>query len=315
MKRVSKRTSKRTSKRASVAIAEFREWRRFLGEFRRSEGFDLSTPGGFSRYLLAVYGKSAPTGMLSLIHRHFDRHAVPYDLYFESWLDAMAPDGMFAARGVHSLAFLPGDDIMGTIVQERNARGSDESNYSMNIVVASWMFSTRLVDHAFPRITKTWARGAAALESAAANPSLLNRSIRVPPNSSAEERSELPPSRIRRAFYLSQTPTVIVTRLDKRDLNGFGGDSESGDTVEAEVKARFCEPRCVEHLFVASAVHKLGRPVSTAVRRRYALDHHLEVTGQVMGDPQVLLLHPDANVRGRLVRHLPEMWTWYEIDR
>ena len=94
------------------------------------------------------------------------------------------------------------------------------------------------------------------------------------------------------------------------DLRSFGGDSESGDTNEAEIYVDHCEPRCVKRMFVASSLHKLGRGVRETDRRWYALDEHRVATGR---DGLALTLHPDVRA-GRVVRNLPAGWSWYEVE-
>lgn len=262
-------------------------------EGREAVGYDLRHPVGFSQYLYAAYGQNRVPRIGDLIMEAFkvtngkgswkDR----YSVIFKSFIRAMAPHGMCVARGMHSIGFLPGEDIERLVMPMYS-----ESSYSENIVVASWLFSTRflhpkMLSHA--RLTPSWARAARDL---------------IQRGHSNQE-----------AVRLSQSPVVLVSHVTLADLYSWGGDSESGETHEAELKIKNCEPRCLRHIFVAST-RPLGRAVREDERRYYGLDSHIEHSyTDSYGSRQPLYLHPDTKAKGKTVKHLPPGWTWYEVKR
>lgn len=307
---------KRTSTSATKALDA---WAKDLEAFRVAHGFDLSEPVGFSRLLLATYGPQSVEGDFDTLtdsekaaEKYGFSTSKQYKDVFVAWVRAMAPHGMIAARGLHSLGFLPGDDIASFLFSRRNP---EEDNFSQNVAYAAFHFATFYVAGGWPRVTKSWARAAATLDSQA------ERAVGVQVRDNKPERqgpcwANLSP-KVRKAILRSQCPVVVVAKLDPLNMRGWGGDSESGPVMEAEVKVAPCEPACVERLFVASAVHKLGKPVSAEMRRHYALDEHKEIVGRDDSwfvRPPTLYLHPDTPVRARLVKNLPEGWTWYEVD-
>lgn len=347
-------TSKRTSKRTSKALqkverflgssdpigseperyskpkrsaASLAAWSDEIAAFRERVGFDLTEPVGYSEFLLSVFGPDATEPDIQSQMQGLDRAVGHWgkriDTVFDAWADGMAPKGLVCARGLNGLGFLPGDDVAKIVFDSRRSGGRrvrDEhiSFYSMNVPRSVWGFAAYYVESGYPFLTDLWTRAAAAID-----PDVVNYQFRDAEH--AESGSpplmfrlpEYPmPSGVKRAYYLSQCPVVIISHAAPKDLLSFGGDSESGETDEAEVYVRYCEPRCVKHLFVAST-RKLGTPVSAKLRRYYALDEHIEVRGRKTSswdDGPKLILHPDVKTqRGRLVRHLPDEWTWYEV--
>lgn len=321
-----KRTNRRTSKRASSPDG-LKRWAADLSIFREQVGFDLAEPVGFSEYLLAVYGKGVPeeVGRLfdpSVAAEDYGFDAGGYRKMFSAWAKAMAPDGITCARGLHSLGFLPKDDIAKIVFGHGDRSSSD--NYSMNLAYAAFQFATRPVSDLYPSVSALWARSAAVIEPAAAE--AVGVQVRGDVDryrDASRAKKGLPPmlywrsmpKKVRDAISISQCPVVIVSRVGVESMNGWGGDSESGDTMEAELHVKHCEPRCVERFFVASAVHKLGKLVRADERRLFALDEHVVVKGRpVYGDPVSLILHPDTPVKGRVIRNLPDEWKWYEVE-
>jgi hypothetical protein len=324
--RSSKRTSSRRASKKAAPPGGLKRWAADVSVFREQVGFDLSEPVGFSEYLLAVYGKGAPDGAARLFSQADSEKDYGLDASdrktFNAWASAMAPGGLVCARGLHGLGFLPGDNISKIIFDHTERSPFD--NYSMNLAYATYSFATQFVTRLYPDVTELWARSAAAIEPSAAD--AVGVQVRGAVDEWADARRKkrgLPPraywsslsKRARDAILISQCPVVIVSRVAAQDMRWWGGDSESGDTMEAEVHVKHCEPRCVERFFVASAVHKLGRPVSASDRRRFALDEHLVVKVKgAYGEQISLLLHPDAPANGRVVRNLPDEWKWYDVE-
>jgi len=303
-------------------------WSADIVSFRESVGFDLTEPVGFSEYLLAVYGRGAPEQAMELFDttragQRYGFDGAAYRQIFETWATAMAPGGLACMRGLHSIGFLPGDNIPQIIFGHAD-RAERHDNYSMNFAYCVSHFATGSVERYYPSVTDLWARSAAVIDPAAA--ATVGVQVRGKPDAwmDARLRQEGRPPRIywsklpkktRDAILVSQTPVVIVVRTDSSDMVGWGGDSESGDTLEAEIHMKRCEPRCIERFFVASAMHKLGKVVRADERRHFALDEHMVVKGKaVYGEPVSLVLHPDAPAKGRMVRNLPDEWKWYEVE-
>ena len=312
---------RRSSKRKGPSFAE---WKASLVAIRKEVGFDLRNPVGFSEYLLALYGKDPVFHTDDPYHPilnpsfHLEMasgtHAARYASVFRAWHEAIAPHGMICARGLHSLGFLPGDDIPAMVYAGRAMHGrdseewgtgtpSDFSSYSMNLPIAvNWFASNNgRVGKSRLFVTPSLARAAAA-----ADPRALD---------TVGVSTEKVAPAVRQAILASECPVVIVVSGRPADMHGWGGDSESGDTMEAEIHVKHCEPRCVQRFFVASALHKLGKPVRADERRYFALDEHMVVTGRKIGfyDAPKLILHPDAPAKGKIVKNLPADWTWYEV--
>jgi hypothetical protein len=344
-----KRSSRRTSRQKRDALAE---WSRQLAAFRTEVGFDLSEPVGFSEYLLAAYGKKGTDETEKFVSQSHGLELAPgtwkqrVDATFDALTRGFAPDGMVVARGLHGLGFVPGDNIAQMVYAGRDTKEYDRrhriSYYSMNVPVAVSQFATLHTqrpdsDYTLLDVTDMWIRAAEHARPGVKdifdaqeqlNEEFRKRTAHLDGDDDEEyaiferERGELGrrtskmPRDVRVALHLTQCPVVIVARPSRTDLLSFGGDSESGDTSEAEVYVKHCEPRCVEHFFVA-ATYKLGTPVSAALRRRYALDEHIEIAGRkdpTWGGTPKLTLHPDTPVNGgKRVRNLPSEWTWYEV--
>lgn len=324
MARSSKR---RSSKRERPS---FSEWKASLVAIRESVGFDLREPVGFSEYLLALYGKDpvfhtddpyhpilSPTHHLEMAP---GGQKTKYATLFKAWCEALAPHGMVCARGLHSLGFLPGDDVPAMVYANRARHGrdpetwsetSDFSSYSMNLPIAVNWFAARRGRIGEPGsiwdVSPLLARAAAVIDP---------RVLEVVGTRTAKlTKTAKLPTAVRNAIHASECPVVIVVDGKPADMHGWGGDSESGDTMEAEIHMRHCEPKCVQRFFVASALHKLGKPVRADERRYFALDEHMVVTGRKIGfyDAPKLILHPDAPAKGKLVKNLSPDWTWYEV--
>lgn len=295
-----------------------RSWGDELDAARRSIGFDLKEPVGFSQYLLALYGQDADPSLAdtfdvntvigSITRGGKVDHRVAYGAALSTWQRAMAPRGMFAARGLHNVGFSPGEDIAAYLYKRRR----EVSNYSMNAAVAAWEFSSQSL----------WREMGDFYD-----PSLVNTAVRMNPEAFKNVGFQRLPNgnivlpkmsaKIKALVKAAECPVVLAVEVGPGQLQEWGADSESGDTGEAEIKVNHCEPGCVLHLFVASR-HELGRPVPSAVRRRFALDSHLEVKGRenmFTGEPTLLRLHPDTDVRGKVVKHLPDGWEWYEVSK
>jgi hypothetical protein len=337
MRKSSRKTSKKTSKKAGAASA-IAQWGRDVASFRETAGFDVSTPVGFSEYLLSVYGKGVPDEVTKLFDIAEAGRAYGFDAYedyrrvFETWAISIAPSGFVCARGLHGLGFLPGDDIPGTIFgrnpRKGDGRKKDYDYFSLNIEYSIFHFATQYLDKLYPTVSDLWARAASAIDPDAAKYAGVWVRDRVSKeelayrDAQAAKRGEARtpawqevPKRTKDAILASQCPVLIVAHVDAGDMKGWGSDSESGETMEAEVYVKHCEPDCIEKLFVASSGRGLGTPVKADERRYYGLDEHLVVKGKAYSyfDAPNLLLHPDTQAKGRLVKNLPDGWKWYEV--
>lgn len=123
---------------------------------------------------------------------------------------------------------------------------------------------------------------------------------------------------------------LLASKVSLSDMKSFGGDSESGDTMEAEIHMKACEPSCVKHIFVLSN-EKIGSAVPKELRELHALDEHYEArfvhpihrhsrSSPSKTDP-VMYLHTmtpkDAlrSIRGlKLVKHsIPSGFKWQMV--
>ncbi len=282
-----------------------------------------------------------------------------YRKMLRSYLKTFAPTGeMVLSRGLNRVAWKEGEDIRASMAAYRIRRWNEESkgkpstdNYSQNMVVGAYDFST----HRMGRRDYVYVTAALARRIVEEDPTILYEDIaerRVStdpdmevkarkspgkvrkivngkvkmvniPRKARPERRVLLPNEKKKIIALANklvTPTVIIVKAKHKDIEAFGGDSESGDTQEAELKVKACEPGCVEHIFVASRV-KLGRVVSAKLRRLYALDEHLEVEGKWFygsGEPNKIKLElhpatPIGKMKAKLVKHLPKGFDWYEV--
>lgn len=330
----------KTAKRTPEEIRA--QWIHQATDFRKSLDLDLRDARDFSRYLLEVYGaKSDPKWQKIFVDEEQQMLLGNYKAGLLAWQQAMAPEGLQAARGLHSIAFLPGDDIAAMIILRRGSNDYSEgtSNYTMNAPVASWMFSTRGLHREHQVPSALLARAIVAKNKNFQERDLINRLITIeddmcssptrkrasgggrparpePREFSKAERAEI----LRISKDVSQ-PVVLVANIDKENFRSFGGDSESGDTMEAEIKVATCEPDCLAHIFVASRT-PVGTPVDEITARYHALNEHWEVQGRFFsyGDDVTLHLHPETDLgiyksRAKLVKHLPVGFRWYEVHK
>lgn len=318
------------------------EWVEQATAFREELGLDLRDTRAFSRYLVAVYGaKSDPRWQKLFFDDAQNMLLAGYREGLLAWQQAMAPEGLVAARGLHTVSFLPGDDIAGMIILHRdsNEDGEGTSNYTMNAPVASWLFSTRSLLREGHVVSPLLARSIAAQSGKFDEKDLTGRMISLDDEDGpsgkhrAVARGSRPARPAKREFSLSERgeilglckqlsqPVVLVADIDKNNFRAFGGDSESGDTLEAEIKVTTCEPACLAHLFVASRT-PVGDPVGEDVARYHALNEHWEIQGKFFsyGDDVTLYLHPETDLGlyrkgAKLVKHLPPGFRWYEVSK
>ena len=300
-------------------------WGTDLIRFRQRIGFDLREPNGFSRYLIAAYSDHADEddrrlASWSSIKRDYNISKQDERKAFAVWLRSLAPDGLVCARGLHSLSFMPGENIYKIITLGRR---EGVAYYSMNIEKSIADFATRSARKIGGTVSASMAKVAATLdEKALGTVGTLTGYTKEDWDYNVADwaREGDPPPwhtlspKTKHALKISQCPVVVVARVSKDDVEGPGNDSESGDTNEAEIYVMACEPKCIEHIFVASAIHRLGRPVQASVRSHYGLDYHNVLTyddddwGKIS-----LTLHPSVHL-GRRVRNLPPEWVWYEVS-
>lgn len=288
-----RRTSKSTKPHDTRSAAEkVNDWKRSMVALRDAAGFDMSEPWGFSQYLLAMYGKDA----LVTFHSRDPLFSPTYDI--PDWVAEMRgePDtdsGLRAGYDYMMKTWLKTMAPGGIIC----ARGLHSIDALAHEDVMSFVYEGR----GYGSLGRDAREKRSSFTSYSMNVCVAIREFACS-NGKLRARSE--------------TPIVIVSRPKVSDIKGFGSDSESGDTNEAELWIKFCEPRCVERFFVAST-RKIGKPVSADERRYYALDECIIVTGRDMEPwgPPKLRLHPDTPglKGGRLVRNLPDGWKWYEL--
>jgi hypothetical protein len=126
--------------------------------------------------------------------------------------------------------------------------------------------------------------------------------------------------------HLRLDSVAIFSKLPKSLIVGFGQDSESGDTHEAEVYvSRYNVRAQAEAIFILSEGSE-GRPATPDELATYALNAHIEVktrdniVNPAYGESSLrLLLHPLADVRAfplrsaRVVAHKTGRARWRRI--
>lgn len=316
------------------------EWEAEATRFRESLQLNFRDPRDFSRYLVTVYGpKADPAWQQLFVNKASAISLADYPAALAAWQRAMAPEGLQAARGLHSVGFLPGDDILSMVIRERSAQdeGEGTSNYTMNAPIASWLFATQALHREHQSVNALLARAMVAKDRTIEESDLINRTLHkeedFPRSSKAEAsprnrpakfaRREFSDAERRKLLKLSKQvsqPMVMVTSVDKNSFKAFGGDSESGETLEAEIKVRHCEPECLLHVFIASMT-PVGDPVDDDMIRLHALSEHWELEGRYLDyDMDVTLyLHPETELgahrkKAKLVKHLPAGFRWYSLD-
>lgn len=117
-----------------------------------------------------------------------------------------------------------------------------------------------------------------------------------------------------------KTGVLLIASVPHEKVRSFGGDSESGPYMEAELKIDRC-PECIEAVYAISP-NRVGKQVSDKERRYFGLSHYMEVTIQVddFYEPGVIL-HSDTDlgpirdrvIRGRRVTQPPRGLAWWKL--
>jgi len=210
-----------------------------------------------------------------------------YKANFQRYTKIVAPTGMYAARGLHSflVPFLP--DLWELLVKASSL--VSEENYSQNIAAASAMF-------AFPSFPFELAGTPA---SARPRSSFLGAPFVITDSSNddyfkedfghyaqAIQRHYLHQYLREHGISANKTNMIqaikelscgvlIVAKIPHQYLLSYGGDSESGDLLEAEIKVKPCLDKCIQNIFVISAVQPSNSILATLnERKQYCLSYY-----------------------------------------
>ena len=308
-------------------------------------------PEGYSRYLCAVWaGDDAELRRVEVDEHHLGfrpaeparrpktkaereeaarvRH-VAYQQGLQQDLAIMAPDGVYAARGLHGLRAMSGDEAVATVLAE--SRGKRYESYSLNVPKAV----------AFATPPRYWSKfvaegllGEDAPERVRHKKAKRNGpEARWEPDVDAWLRARglrKSYATVKAAVEMLQMCMLLVARVPHDAVLGYGTDSESGPLGEAEIHVRPCdELSCVGRAYVLSA-QPLDHPLATAAERReFALSFY-DVVG-VEYDVTVLDVPVHADVVCRSPRIVgrtkvrtvadmlqglvpePEAFRWYRV--
>lgn len=194
-----------------------------------------------------------------------------YARNFRRWVDAVAPDGIMLARGMHDIPMGTAEEILAFI---RPGQRADES-YSQNLAVAANEFAVRGAYEA---------RDVSRLGGGMGGEAMVKR--QESQATKLRERTlgrggwnKLAPSK--QAAWLNKHygATVTIVKLTPTEAGSFGGDSESGDLQEAELRVGKFPMKRVLRVFALSATPIKGAKLtSLEEQRRFALCQAIRVT-------------------------------------
>lgn len=113
---------------------------------------------------------------------------------------------------------------------------------------------------------------------------------------------------------------LIIHKMVLKEFVEFGGDSESGDAAEAEVKMKKSLPMPPDRVFVHSVNKKLGRAVSKSDIQQFTLEERIVCQASFGGMKFPLYIHPAVDralLKGcswKMVKNKPSSGSWMEID-
>lgn len=113
---------------------------------------------------------------------------------------------------------------------------------------------------------------------------------------------------------------LIVHKMVLKEFVEFGGDSESGDAAEAEVKMKKTLPTPPDRVFVRSINKKAGRAVSKADIQQFTLEERIVCQATFQGMKFPLYIHPHVDralLKGcswKMVKNKPSSGSWMEVE-
>lgn len=246
-----------------------------------------------------------------------ERLYASYQRTFQLFMRTMAPDGVWAARGLHGLSVRTPEEVRQLVVATEQKPKYGYTSYSLNLSFSLDRFAlperanSHLMDaqdflDGGARFTKgldagglvsakpgiedkiTLSFGAKALSWLNAQGIRLPRYSPPPPvRKDAQGRRiwrERKPSAaaklLAQAMAHIETPVAIFARIPHDCLKSFGGDSESGFIEEAELHVKPCIERAVRAVYVL-APWQIGTPATDDQRKEAALSYYRRVQIQL----------------------------------
>lgn len=246
---------------------------------------------------------------------------------FRYLMRATGTDEVLVARGMGLLSIRDTEDLQ-ELIREADRYGADES-WSLNVALSSWMFSRIYSEREIETLDlfdrfNNFKRNYERIDFRDPRRLSMKRTIeRLDLRGAAWNRTNF-----NRALYETQSATLFVARFPVNKIAGFGGDSESSLSVEAEVKALPC-PGCIERIFVLAKRFPGARRASDAERREWCLSYY-NLVDYIIYTPYMrtirfeetigMILHADVKcdspriIGVNEIRKPPEGFTWWVVE-
>jgi len=267
-----------------------------------------TTPSGFSEYLVKVQlTPSIAREVDEAVSRQMTWRS--YRAAFQRYMSAVAPGGVWAARGLHSVSVRTAEEALGLV----EGRWTAAASFSFNLAYAVDRFGSPTVSSSLlaENLSSGYLQARDNLPAWQATiEEWLNR-----------ERARPTKTNIGKAAAETQCSIVLVAKLPLSALEEFGGDSESGPLQEAEVKVSAGLPlRTLAGVFVCAPWPiRGGRVATVAERRQFALSDYTRVAfiSEVHGFPMPgeTVLHSDVAPRAPWLKRSSPVTTVREAFR
>lgn len=314
----------------------------------------LDRPEAYSELLCRYYLPEKIRGESNAIHRieeNFPWYGGrgDYPKTFKQYMKIVAPTGLFAARGLHGLPITTVNDvkfILNSFGNREQESKYDTDNYSMNVAYASANFTAikprvnrRYVEYFIGNLESSAIKAKKSTSTADRKAFTSKDAEKLAKGKDKESIDHY--QQFRAAKLVAEVMSyeganksvktanefaaallssmLIVAKIQPKYLRSFGGDSESGPLLEAEVWA---DPQCsvtdcAQHIFVLCPF-KLALPrATTAERKKYCLSYYQEWS---TGEWYNHYLHPSVKCKDRIVaskfkmiNKVPSGFTWYKF--
>lgn len=246
-----------------------------------------------------------------------ERLYASYQRTFQLFMRTMAPDGVWAARGLHGLSVRTPEEIRQLVIATEQKPKYGYTSYSLNLAYSLDNFALPETDRVHlidaqdfldggRRFTRgldagglipvetdiegkiTLSFGAKALAWLNSQGVALPRHTPPPPikkdkNGRRMWREREPSAAAKllaQAMAHIETPVAIFARIPHDCLKSFGGDSESGFIEEAELHVKPCIERAVRAVYVL-APWQIGTPATDEQRKEAALSYYRRIKIQL----------------------------------
>lgn len=274
-------------------------------------------PWSYSEWLCQVY-----LGPDQELYEFFDIELTDqvmrsYKRTFQTFMRIMAPDGVWAARGLHGLSVSSPAEVQSLVVASERAPKYGYTSYSLNLAYSLDNFALPTPSHVHLSAAQDFldvgirlrkgldAGGLIDVEEGVDDKVLMgfgrkalallnSQGIKLPPHA--------PPPPIRRdkkgrriwrerkpsaavkllagAMAYIETPVAIFARIPHDCIKSFGGDSESGFIEEAELHVKPCIEKSVRAIYVL-APWQVGTLATDEQRQEAALSYYRRIRVQL----------------------------------